>query len=161
MCGQWQLNRPRLPALSNSSTTSPTTPQFLPTKGKTPGPLSDIKLIINTSSPLPKRTKIKINQGQGDEKQRSTSPCVNEAEAQVDDSHLRHNACAPPRQGRAHEVLPLSGASLSCVSNICTFDSPGEGFSPRAVSGYLRDLLIRIPLLLQPCSAGTAPAATV
>lgn len=108
MCGQWQLNCPRLPALSNSSTTSPTTPQFLPSNGKTPGPLNYIKLIINTSSPLPKRTKIKINQGQGDEKQRSTSPCVNEAEAQVDDSHLRHNARAPPRQGRAHEVLPLS-----------------------------------------------------
>lgn len=42
----------------------------------------------------------------------------------------------------------LSRASFSLVRNVCTFNSTGEGFLPRADSGYSRDLLSRDRFML-------------
>lgn len=80
---------------------------------------------------------------------------MHEAEPQMYDTHLEHDTHTSPRHGHASETC-LSGASPSLVRNVCTFNSTGKGFLPRADSGYSRDLLVSTLLLLQFCSAGTS-----
>jgi len=64
---------------------------------------------------------------------------VHKAEPQLHDTHLEHEARAPPRHGTLARHSP-SRASLALAP---TFNSTGEGFLPGADSRQSRDLLIR------------------